>query len=199
MKKNILLLTTFLVFINVTYAQSELNFFANELCNSFEESDLEKPKDELFHLLQNKSSKIYKNNQKELNALTSKLKDNNPDKSEREIALLVGNEISLLTIKNCPKFQRIAQKIALPEPKQHKKSVTNVKDKLCNLLKNSSDKSSATLEKILKDNFMNVLYENKELIEKEYGSFGSPEYNNDLNESLMIECDIYFKMTMGKR
>lgn len=198
MRKTILLLIIAIIFTNCAKSQSELSFLANELCNSFEESDLKKSNKKLFKLIQNKSNEIYNKYPKKLDSLTEELKKKYPDKNQQEIALTVGNEISLFAIEKCPIFQKITQKIAVPEPNKNKKSITNVTDELCELLNNSSDKNTSALNKIVDDKLFDLVFQNKELIEKEYGNFGSSEYKTDLNANLMKNCDIYYKLIMGE-
>lgn len=199
MRKTILLLIITIIFTNCAKSQSELTFFADELCKSFKESDLKKSKEELFKLIQTKSNEIYLKYPEKLNSLTNELKEKHPNKNQQEIALLVGNKISLLAIDGCPNFQKITQKIAINQPNKNKKSVTNVTKELCELLNNSPDKNTSTLNKILDNKLFDLVFQNKELIEKEYGNFSSSEYKADLNATLMKDCDIYFKLTMEKK
>ncbi|UKM66623.1 hypothetical protein GSB9_03213 [Flavobacteriaceae bacterium GSB9] len=198
MKKTLLILILSIAFTSCAKSQSNLNLFAEELCNSFKSSDLDKPKAELFKLVQTKSNEIYKKYPEELNSLVKEFKTKYPNKTQQEIALFIGEKISLQAIKKCQTFQKITQKISITESKKENKSVTNVANKMCELLNNSSDKSSATLNKIVNDKLFNLVIQNKKLIEEEYGSFSSSEYKKDLNKTLMKECDIYFKLTMGE-
>ena len=196
MRKTILLFILSIAFTNCAKSQSELNFFADELCKSFKESDLDKPKEELFKLVQTKSNEIYKKYSEKLSELTSEFKSKYPDKNEQDIALMVGQEISLIAIDKCPTFQKITQKMAVPKPTKSNESVDNVVSELCELLNNSPDKKPSKLNKIVDDKLFDLVYKNKGLIEKEYGNFNSPQYKNDLNSALMGECDIYYKLVM---
>ncbi len=199
MKKTILLFIISFACTAFAESQTELQFFAKELCKSFEVSDLKKSKEDLFKLIQTKSNGIYTKHPEKLNALLHEFKEKNPDKSQNEIVLLMGQQISLLTVKDCPTFRKITQKIAIPEPKTNKESVVNVSNEMCELLNNSSDKSAAALNKIVDGKLFDLVFKNKELIEKDYGSFGSAEYKNDLNVMLMSKCDIYYKLVMGEQ
>ena len=197
MKKIILLLILLIAFTNCAKSQqSDLFFFSEKLCNSFNSSDMDNPKEELFKLVQSKSNEIYQKFPEKLTKLKNGFKQKHPNKNESELALLIGQEISLLAIENCPIFQKITQKIAVPEPTENKKSVTNVSNELCNLLNDSPDKKASTLNKIVDDKLFDLVFKNKALIEKEYGDFGSSEYKTDLNATLMKECDIYYKLVM---
>ena len=198
MRKTILLLIIAVTFTNCAKSQSELSFFADELCKSFKESDLKKSKEDLFKLIQTKSNEVYSKHREKLNTLTSELKAKHPNKNQQEIALLVGNEISLLAINDCQIFQKITQKVAVPESNKNKKSITNVTDELCELLNNSSDKNTSALNKIVDNKLFDLVFQNKELIEKEYGNFSSSEYKTDLNTTLIKDCDIYYKLVMEK-
>ena len=196
MKKTILLLLS-IAFTNCAKPQqSDLTFFSEKLCNSFNFSDLNKPEGELFNLVQSKSNEIYQKFPEKLTEIKNGFKQKHPNKNESELALLIGHEISLLAIENCPIFQKITQKIAVPEPTENKKSVTSVSNELCNLLNNSPDKKASTLNKIVDDKLFDLVFKNKALIEKEYRNFGSSEYKTDLNATLMKECDIYYKLVM---
>ena len=197
MKKTFLILILSISFANCANSQSDLNFFAEELCNSFKTSDLDKPKGELFQLVQSKSNEVYQKFPKKLTAIKDEFKQKYPDKNDTELASMIGREISLLAIDNCPTFQRITQKIAVPEPAKNKRSVTNVSNELCQLLNNSSDKKASALTKIIEDKLFDLVLKNKALIEKEYGSFTSSDYKTDLNATLMKECDIYYKLVMN--
>ena len=196
MIRQILILTAILFISQISKSQSDAEFLANELCESFAISDLEKSKEDLIKLSQANSNKIYSQFPNKVNNITKALQYKYTEATNREIAIKVGEKISLIAIDNCEIFQKITQKISLPKLIDEKKSVTKVVREFCNMLETSSNKSDESLNKIVKDSLFSALYKNKDLINKEYGNWLDASYKNDLEISLMNNCDEYYKLIM---
>lgn len=196
MKKHLLIFVFGIVTINF-YPQSQgYQLLSKKLCEKFSEDDLKLNKSKLFQLIQQKSAEVNKENSGYIEELTKRLKADSNGKTDMLIAQEIATKISLHAIENCLLFTQISQKIAVPEHDSSKKSVQLISEKTCASLKDYKETSYSDLNKIVETIIFDLVFENEQQIQNDYGTNRLKSFYLDLNGELMANCELFFKMTM---
>ena len=195
--KNICFALLSILLISCANSQSPgIDFLSKQLCSKFSEENLKLGKTELFQLVQKNSAQINKENVAFIDELKEKYMRKFPGKTDLEISQIVIQRISLQTIETCPIFTQISQKIAVLDHESNKESVKIISDSTCQSLQDYKKNSYSDLNKIVETIIYDLVIENESLIEKEYGKTGIKKFYHDLNGELMVNCELFFKMTM---
>ncbi|SFU41829.1 hypothetical protein SAMN05216480_10316 [Pustulibacterium marinum] len=196
MKKSIgLWLLLCLPFLSIAQ-ETNVPTLAAELCNDFKDVDTTQSIATLSNILQQKAVAFYNRHETDLAAMEKQTKQVYVEKSDLEVYEMVRNFITAEAITSCPVFMKVYQKVAKRGYATDKLSIQHVSQKVCDLMAANASKGYVALNELVNNSIYDFEMEEKRLIEKEYGQFGSREYFGDLQAYMMYNCDEFFKMAI---
>jgi hypothetical protein len=175
------------------HAQSQTESIAIEICDKLNDVNL----DQNSESLNNKSIEIiqstYLSNQETIKKLRSDYSETYTNKSDIEIAKLVGQDITFYLMKNCNVYQRITMFKNKPVP-NISTTTDKVGDEFTELL-TSKTKTSNISQSLVDDCIIKAINNNKKELVKSFGSEFSLEFTKEFQAYLLTKCEPYMKWT----
>ena len=198
--KNKLLIFMFLILIPLM-GFSQLNkyiYLVDKVCNEINPDKIKELSPEKIQIeLMKLGDKVRKENQDEVNELINELRNKYPNWSDNKLLKEYFKNFMFLAIDRCPVYFELML-IPLGNCPKENNSLILIKQEAEKFINNNSAKSSIELNDLVIQHIITIVFDNKELIEKDYkDGIANPQFMKDMNSYLFHRSKDYMKLVLS--
>jgi hypothetical protein len=191
----------FVILLNtlIGYSQSEKYLFlVDKVCSEINPERIKNlPPQQAQAELMKLGNDIKIKYQDEVDELVNEIKEKNPTYSDNELMKEYFKNFIFCAIDNCPVYYDLML-MPLGECPEKNESLELIKKETVKFLNRNSGKRYFELNNLVAKHITNVVFENIEIIEKEYKQgMADPKFMSDMNSYLFHNSKKYLKVTLS--